>query len=131
MTELAAVRDRQRAMVRSLFDQAEGANATTDAWLKAYAESANDVQSVACVALVVLATGGGFAAAAGGTTLAGLGMSAVTAGKLFAITFGTKPIIAVAQSEHDLNSLAGFAIGSVKNGVISLGELASKSIRVG
>jgi hypothetical protein len=121
---LSATRDKQRASIQSLFDEAHGHNATADAWLKAYANAASDLQSVAVVSLAVLATGGAIATG-GGVVLAG-----ATAGKMFAITLGTKSIIAFAQSEHDLNSLAGFAVGTVKDGIITLGELSAKAFEV-
>ena len=114
---LEARRQGQRVGVQALFAQAEGANASTDATLRSCASFANGVQSVACIALVTLGTGGSMT-------------GAVVAGQAFACVLGTKAIIAGAQSEHDLTSLAGFAIGTLKDGACTLGELSSKAFEL-
>ena len=123
-------RSQQMAYVQGLFKKAHDANYQMDSALYHAAKFTNDVQSVCCISLAVLATGGGLAAAGGMTTLGGLGLSTATAGKLFAVTLGTKMIIAGAQSDKDLASLGGFALGTLQNGLLTLGELSSKAFEL-
>ena len=130
LLELDKARNKQRAQLSAMAAQVEGVNATTDEFLKAGLRSANQVQSVACIALAVLATGGGIALAGGATSLGSLGLATATSGKLFVVILGTKSIIGIAQSDHDLKSLAGFAIGTFKDGALALGELSSKAFEL-
>ena len=123
-------RTQQLAKVQALFKEANSANEQMDAALYYAAKSTNDLQSVCCISLAVLATGGGLAAAGGMTSLGGLGLTTATAGKLFAVTLGTKMIIAGAQSDKDLASLAGFALGTFQKGILTLGELSSKAFEL-
>jgi len=124
---LESNRSQQMANVQGLFKEANAANYQMDSALYHAAKFTNDLQSVCCISLAVLATGGGLAAAGGMTTLGGLGLSTATAGKLFAVTLGTKMIIAGAQSDKDLASLGGFALGTFQNGLLTLGELSTKA----
>lgn len=123
-------RSQQMATVQGLFKDAYAANYQMDSALYHAAKFTNDLQSVACISLAVVATGGGFAAAGGMTTLAGLGLSSATAGNLFAVTLATKVIVAGAQSDHDLASLGGFALGTFQKGLLTLGELSSKAFEL-
>lgn len=65
------------------------------------------------------------------TTSGALGLQTATAGSLFAITLGTKALIAGAQSDHDLKSLGGVAIGTLEDGAVTMGELSSKLFELG
>jgi hypothetical protein len=58
------------------------------------------------------------------------GGALVAAGRTAVIMLGTKAFIATAQSEHSWKELAGFAIGTVKDGAITLGELSSKAFEL-
>jgi hypothetical protein len=114
LLDLNRRREQQRAKLDNMFAQAALANEQTDAALAAGAKGANDVQAVACIALAVLAPGGAL----------------VNAGRAAVVILGTKSIIAVAQTERSWGDLWGFAIGTFKDGAITLGELSTKAFEL-
>jgi hypothetical protein len=110
LMDLQARRDKQKLQVDNLFAQIQDYNAQTDVVLTEGAKYFNNVQAVATIALCVMAPAAG----------------AANAGRVFVYVLATKSIIAVAQSEHSWDSLMGFVIGTLKNGVVTLGELSNK-----
>ncbi|MBL8589312.1 MAG: hypothetical protein JNK46_12340 [Methylobacteriaceae bacterium] len=110
-------RAKQQLQLQNMFAQVQLYNEEADYCLYQAAKGANDVESVATVALVTL------------SPFAGAG-SVAAAGKVFFLVLGTKSAIAFAQSDHDLKSLFGFAIGTLQAGALSLGEISNKAFEV-
>lgn len=134
LVNLERHRDAQRRLINYMFTDVEAYNANADAALYTYAKTARSVQAVACIALVTLATGGGFAVASGSSTMLGMGMTggyvATTSGTMLVTVLGTKAIIAGAQGGIDMKSLWGFAVGTLQQGVPTLGELSAKAFEL-
>lgn len=119
LIDLDVQRTRQRGEIRSMFTETELTNAVNDQRLYYAAVAANDVQSVATIAVCAIAVGG--------PMLAGAGISAigsVTVGSswmYFAVPLSFKAVTAYATADAD-TTLFGFVVGGVKNGIITLGE---------
>ncbi len=137
LVNLDAQRKLQRSKIASMFADVQRGNDGNDRALYFAAQTANDVQSVATIALCVIAVGGPMAAGAGissigaGVLSAGtrLGSAKLTAAAYFAIPLAFKSITAYATADEG-TTLWGFAVGSVKDGVISLGELSSNAFNL-
>lgn len=114
LSDLEIRRQKQRIQLDNLFAQASIANELSDMSLYIGGKTANSVQSVCCIGLAMLAPGGAL----------------VSAGRAAAIILGTKVFIATAQSERSWSDLAGFAIGTIKEGTIALGELSTKAFEL-
>lgn len=128
--------DTQRTLHRGnlsrMFTETQRANEAGDAGLYFAAQAANDVQSVATIALCVIAVGGPMAMAAGINSLgAGAGAFAtrwasarLSAAAYFAIPLAFRSIKAYATADAS-TTLAGFALPSLQGGLASLGEAGS------
>jgi hypothetical protein len=114
LTSLQAQRDRRWAELQAKFTEAEAYNAMADAALTNAARTWNNVQAVCTIALCCLSPTVGVA----------------RAGAAFAIVLSTKSIIAISQTEHSWESLRAFAIGTIQNGVTTLGELPAKAFEM-
>lgn len=130
---LQATRNLQRGRIRMMFDGVESVNDRNDQATYYAAIVANDVQSVATVAVCAIVCGGPILAGAGIATVGSGAFTFATAGSTlsyFAVPFAFKSVMAYATADAN-TTLYGFVIGGVKDGIVTLGELSSKLVDYG
>ena len=121
-------RNRERGEIRGMFSEVELTNAINDQRLYYAAIAANDVQSVATIAVCVIAVGGPMLAGAGISAIGSVGVGSGWA--YFAVPIGFKSILAYSTADAD-TTLFGFVVGGVKNGILTLGELSAAAFNFG
>ncbi len=128
LVALDAQRTRQRGEIRGMFSEVEMTNAINDQRLYYAAVAANDVQSVATIAVCVIAVGGPMLAGAGISAIGSVGIGSGWA--YFAVPIGFKSVLAYSTADAD-TTLCGFLVGGVKNGILTLGELSAAAFSFG